>query len=305
MPRDLGDFQTPLSLVDMVLRCLTRTGQRWTRVLEPTCGCGNFIQGLLNLTPPPHEIQGIELQSNYVAYVYDIVPQTADTSTFIKQANIFNLNLKRDLYWKTSGPLLVVGNPPWVTNSELGSLGSKNVPVKSNFKGVSGLEAMTGEANFDIAEYILLKLIKELAAEKPTIALLCKTSVARNVLRFAFEANLPVSEASIRKIDSKKFFGACVDACLFSIEVGTGNPCYQAKVYDDLLATEPLSLTGISGGRLVANIMTNQGVSFLDGKCPLTWRQGIKHDAAAIMELTYDAEGKLYNKLGEIVEIEF
>jgi len=214
------------------------------------------------------------------------------------------LDLQQDLSWKTSGPLLVIGNPPWITNSELGSLESKNLPTKSNFKGFSGFEALTGESNFDIAEYILLKLIKELASERPTIALLCKTSVARNVLQFAFKANLPISKASIRKFDSKRFFGAFVDACLFFTEVNTGKPCYQAELYADLLATKPFSVTGISEGRLVANIETNQRLSFLDGRCPLTWRQGIKHDAASVMELTYDASGKLYNKLRENVEIE-
>ncbi|GAC1623275.1 MAG: hypothetical protein NVS4B11_17910 [Ktedonobacteraceae bacterium] len=43
--------------------------------------------------------------------------------------------------------------------------------------------ATDGKAVGIIAEYIWLKLILELASEQPTIALLCKTSVARNVLQ--------------------------------------------------------------------------------------------------------------------------
>lgn len=304
MSRDLGDFQTPPVLVDAVLRCLASTGQRWTRILEPTCGRGNFMRGLLNLTPPPSEIQGIEFQANYVKYAQATLVQTASTRVYVKCANIFDLNLHHDLAWQTTGPLLVVGNPPWVTNAELSSLESRNLPLKSNFKGLPGLEAMTGGSNFDIAEYILLKLIRELGEEKPTIALLCKTSVARSVLHYAFEAKLPIGEASIHKFDSKKFFGAFVDACLFRFKVGIDIPAYQAEIYEDFLAAEPSSITGIRNGRLVANLRTDQNWYFLDGKCPLTWRQGIKHDAAAVMELSYDSSGKLFNKLGESVEVE-
>ena len=49
------------------------------------------------------------------------------------------------------GPWLVLGNPPWVTNAELGLLKNSNLPIKSNFQGHKGLEALTGKANFDIS----------------------------------------------------------------------------------------------------------------------------------------------------------
>jgi hypothetical protein len=48
--------------------------------------------------------------------------------------------------------ILVIGNPPWVTNATLGTLGSTNVPTKTNFQGYSGFDAKTGKSNFDIAE---------------------------------------------------------------------------------------------------------------------------------------------------------
>ena len=126
---------------------------------------------------------------------------------------------------------MVIGNPPWVTNSQLGSLGSNNLPIKTNFKGLKGLEALTGNSNFDITEYILIKLIQELVCEKPTIALLCKTSVARKVLQFAFDTKLKISNASIRLIDAKKWFKASVSACLFCVDIGSEKTSYQADVY--------------------------------------------------------------------------
>lgn len=47
----------------------------------------------------------------------------------IKQANIFDLDLQKDLTWQENGPLLVLGNPPWVTNAELSILESSNLPI--------------------------------------------------------------------------------------------------------------------------------------------------------------------------------
>src|SRR5262249_61528519 len=103
---------------------------------------------------------------------------------------------------------LVVGNPPWVTSAELGCLAGAYMPPKSNVKNLAGLEARTGSSNFDVAEAVWLKLARELAAEAPTIALLCKSSVARSILQFADRAGLPVRDASIRRIDAARWFKA-------------------------------------------------------------------------------------------------
>ena len=205
--------------------------------------------------------------------------------------------------WQQEGPLLVVGNPPWVTNAAQGRRRSRNLPKKSNLKGLKGIDALTGASNFDIAEFIWLKLITELASAQPRIALLCKTSVARNVLRFAANARLPISDASIRRIDAKRWFGAATDACLFSLHVGSKSPEYTARVYRDLSTTRPESVIGVVGGGLVADLETYETVSYADGVCPFAWRQGLKHDASTVMELTRTG-GCLWNKLGEPVEVE-
>ncbi len=197
----------------------------------------------------------------------------------------------------------MVGNPPWVTNAELGGLDSENLPSKSNFKARSGFGAKTGESNFDIAEFIWIKLIKELAWSRPTIALLCKTAVARNVLAYAERAGLPISSAEIYLIDAKKWFDAAVDACLFRVDVGFGETNYSASLYADLDADTPQSVLAMANGSLVSNYAVYEEYSFLEGESPIVWRQGIKHDAAPIMELTVE-NGLLSNRLGETVSAE-
>jgi tRNA1(Val) A37 N6-methylase TrmN6 len=134
--REFGDFQTPLSLVKAVLECLNSSGKAWPRVIEPTCGRGNFIEGLLKQSKPPCEIQAIELQNAHLDAARKVIEQSISTHIVIRQANLFDLDLHRDLKWRENGPLLVVGNPPWVTNSELGMLESDNLPYKTNLKGL-------------------------------------------------------------------------------------------------------------------------------------------------------------------------
>ncbi len=287
-----------------VLERLYASGKTWTRVLEPTCGRGNFVEGLLKLANPPCEIQALELQDQHLVSVRGMVERSLSTQIVVKQANIFDLNIHRDLQWCTTGPLLIVGNPPWVTNSELGMLDSTNLPQKTNIKKLKGMEARTGGSNFDIAEHIWLKLMQELVEEQPFIALLCKTAVARNILQFAFDTNLPITEASMYMIDAKKWFGAAVDACLFCVQIGAGERVYKAPIYPNLHTTQPASILGIVGKQLVADVQTYTMVSAIDGVCPLVWRQGLKHDAAPVMELNFDNTGKLKNKYGETVHVE-
>lgn len=304
MPRDLGDFQTPFPLIKDITTYLAALDKNWTRALEPTCGQGNFIHGLLASDMHLQEIQGIELQAVYAKQANRLISTKKPVSVTIKQANIFDIDLRTDLSWRENGKLLVIGNPPWITSAELSTLQSNNIPAKTNFKKLSGFDAMTGASNFDIAEYIILKLIHELSLVQPTIAMLCKTSVARNILQFAAHTNLPISSACVRKINSKEHFGAMVDACLFYLDIGLEQRCYQAEIYPDLYASEPTSVMGMVKGKLVSNISTSKHVASLDGLCPLVWRQGIKHDAASVIELTYDSAGQLVNKLGETVDVE-
>ena len=137
MRRDLGDFQTPRDLAAAVLRALGPIGSRWTRVLEPTCGTGSFLQALLEAPAPPRELIGIEVQESHWSAARSLVGQAAGTRLEVVHASLFDLDLRTDLRWHDRGPLLVVGNPPWVTSAALGRMASRNVPTKSEREGPS------------------------------------------------------------------------------------------------------------------------------------------------------------------------
>lgn len=290
---EFGDFQTPAALVPDILRALP--DRTWSRILEPTCGAGNFIRGC-SATFPGSSIIGIEAQPHYAR-------EARLTAARIIERDIFTMDLRQDVPWPATGPMLVVGNPPWVTNSQLSRLDSGNRPDRVNLRNLSGYDAMTGSSNFDIAEYIWLKLITELQHESPTISLLCKTQVARNVLAYCAQFGLPVSSAALRIIDAKKWFSAAVDACLFTLDVNAGPASYACDLYDSLTADTPSRRFGVIDGRLVADLDAYQRSRDLDGTCPLEWRQGMKHDAAAVMELTQHPDG-VRTRAGKPVDVE-
>jgi hypothetical protein len=290
---EFGDFQTPPTLAAKVLRALP--DRPWGRVLEPTCGTGNFLLASARAFPGA-EIIGIEIQPDYVA-------QASLAPAQVLTQDIFAIDLGKEVTWSAAGPLLIVGNPPWVTSSHLGRLASGNRPARVNIKGLAGYDAMTGASNFDIAEYIWLKLLTELRDQSPVISLLCKTQVARNVLEYCARFSLPVSAATMHLIDAAKWFSAAVDACLFTVQVNSGPARYACDLYPALEADAPARQIGVVDGRLVADTAAYARSRRFDGACPLEWRQGMKHDAAPVMELTISDRGPL-SRSGTIADVE-
>ena len=75
MSRDFGDFQTPKPLVKLVLDAISQEGKAWNRILEPTCGVGNFIDGVMDHIEfrSGVEIKGIEIQQKHVNSAWHMV----------------------------------------------------------------------------------------------------------------------------------------------------------------------------------------------------------------------------------------
>lgn len=146
--REFGDYQTPPDFATKVCRYL-RDERNITPsvVIEPTCGIGNFLNSSLIFDADKY--YGIEINSDYCD---ECINTIKDSRVYIINANIFGFDFNTI---KAEGDFLVIGNPPWANNSTLSSLGSNNLPRKKNFKGIKGLDALTGESNFDKCEYII------------------------------------------------------------------------------------------------------------------------------------------------------
>lgn len=200
-------------------------------------------------------------------------------------------------------PLLVIGNPPWVTNSALGALGSSNLPEKSNFKNHNGIDALTGKSNFDISEWMLLRILEWLQSAEGAIAMLCKTTVARKVLEHTWKNSLRMAGAEIFEIPAMRHFGAAVNACLLVCRSSPTASVQDCAVYSALSAATRRAMIGYRNARLTADTAIYDQWQCLDGRGVYKWRSGIKHDCAKVLEVR-KAGTRYINGLGEPVEIE-
>ncbi|MBP88868.1 MAG: hypothetical protein CMJ64_19505 [Planctomycetaceae bacterium] len=297
-----GDFQTPTSLAAETCDRLRRRCLRPASIVEPTCGIGNFLFEASRTFSTANSLLGADINQSYITQTADRFDD-AGRSARIIQADFFRTDWAKTLA-ALPEPLLVVGNPPWVCNSRQGTIGAANLPTKANSNKMRGIDAMTGRSNFDISEWMISHLVEAVRDRVATIAMLCKTSVARRVLASAWKKDRPISRAAIYGIDSRAEFGVAVDACLLVIDLdSSAQRTLECSVYDDLSAKELAHSIGFRDARVTANAAYyDRWRSVLQGS-PRPWRSGIKHDCAKVMELRGDAT-LLLNGYGEHVVLE-
>jgi hypothetical protein len=293
LKKEFGDYQTPDFFAEIVCSLLQdKLGVAPSVVIEPTSGVGNFLNAALNSFDTIEDAIGLEINPNYCA---ECQKRITDKRLKVINDNFFNYQIDQHIGEKET---LFVGNPPWATNSEL----NFNLPEKENFKRLSGTDAITGASNFDICEYIILKLIEKSLNKRVDIAMLCKTSVARNVLLELDRNDTSIDVVKMYNFNSSKIFGISAPACLLFIKMSTANvKCRECDIYD---IENPDVLVGkitFENGKL-NNI--NDDVIDLDGDCCIEWRQGVKHDCAGVMELEKNGKNCYKNKNKEEIELE-
>ena len=299
---EFGDFQTPLPLAREICASLESRGVPADVIIEPTCGLGVFLRAAAECYPKA-ELRGFDIKSDYVAAAAKNLSDLGVAHrTAIQQQDFFTHDWNREVKGAT-GAILILGNLPWVTSQIVASINGRNVPIKENFQGFRGIEALTGKSNFDISEWMLIRLVNALRGRQATIAMLCKTGTARKLLRYGWQNDGRIASACLYGIDAKANFGAAVDACLLVARLGeTGSA--EAAFFPRLDAPASARRIGLAGQDFVANIDTYRRLQHLEGLCPYQWRSGVKHDCASVMELRLDEHGVLRNKLGDSVSIE-
>jgi hypothetical protein len=297
--KEFGYFQKPLELSELMVDILKGLCFSPNIIVEPTCGVGNILIKAHNSFSPQKTI-GIETNKEYCMALREKLNGKQNLSILNRDIFIYFDRIKDEI--KPNEVCLFIGNPPWVTNSELGSMDSKNIPVKTNLKNLRGIDAITGKSNFDISEFIIIKLIEEFNCNKSIFAFLCKTSVARNILKYCWQNRIHYHDAFIFPIDSKKYFNAAVDACYFIIDASKKGIKKECIVYDSIENRLYKNKIGFYQERLIGNIDSFLSYNYL-GKSDYIWRNGIKHDCSKVME--FDIAGsKLINGYGEEADIE-
>jgi len=298
---EFGDFQTPFELALRATRLLRRLGIAPASILEPTCGKGAFVAAAQHVFGGV-SIYGMEINPLHVEEARCCIGSNrVSPEPRIDQGDFFKVDWTCRLS-KGEGPWLILGNPPWVTSASLASLSSGNLPGKSNFDARSGIEAITGKSNFDISEWMLNCYLDWIPGDG-TVAVICKTSVARKILLKAWKAKR-VYWSRIYKVNAMESFGAAVDACFFVIQLSVNAAVTDCPVYEDLDAEVTCEHIRLHNGHLVSGKGSLDVLSLLWGpEVRYAWRSGVKHDCSKVMELRFDGEG-LRNGFGECVEIE-
>ncbi len=301
---EFGDFQTPDDLALAICQKLRALGMNPDVILEPTCGIGAFIIAAAQTFPKAQKILGFEINQMYLDTLQQRLSQVPNSSRVILEQTDFFSTQWQEKMATIPESVLVLGNFPWVTSTTQSTIGGVNLPKKSNFQQRTGFEAISGKANFDISEWMLLHVLHWFEARAGDLAMLVKTSVAQKILANAERQKIGLQEAFLIKIDAKQHFGASVEACLLVMRI-TQNPQntnYDYTIFENLECTHGQRV-GHRQGLTVGNLSQFEEFGYLLGTSPQKWRSGIKHDAAAIMELTQTERG-FENGLGEIVELE-
>lgn len=293
LKKEFGDYQTPEYFAENICSYLyNNLNIRPQYIIEPTAGIGNFIKASLKIFKQCQNIVGIELNEQYCKKI-DTSIQDERVHTICD--NFFDHNL---FPFRVNGDeTLIIGNPPWVMNSNL----KFNMPLKSNFKKLKGLDAITGSGNFDICEYIILKLIDSFKNTNAVIAMLCKTSVARNIFHELNMTSEKVEYIKIINFNASKIFKVGVSACLLVVKLSNiMRNCSICEVSDIDERQKKADYIYFKNGK----ICSDNSCKDLDGKCKFEWRQGVKHDCAKIMELEKISDHEYQNKNKEIIRLE-
>lgn len=303
---DYGDWQTSYEFAKSICLYLKSRGVAPNVIVEPTCGVGNFIAAAIDVFDTIEKVYGIEIFKGYISQTEQKLQEFVNRNRIfcfeLYNTNVFTFDFSKIVNENQDKNILVLGNPPWVTNSGLGKTEGNNLPTKGNIDKYRGIEAITGKGNFDIAESICNMIIDAFSRHHNThIALLVKNSVIKNLLYR--QHSHPRYIQNIRQLcfDAKREFNVAVSASLFECQIGVD---YQSQCSSYDFYTKCFSHTfGWVNDAFVSNIQDYGATNFLDGKSQLIWRSGIKHDCSKVMELSLD--GTVYiNGLKEVVDID-
>ena len=121
-----GDFQTPPELARATCELLSRAGLEPSSIVEPSCGTGVFLMEALARFPRVTTAFALDIDPQHVKTTLSAVAgrkKKKRSHVIVHHDDFFRIDWTRVLD-DLPEPVLVIGNPPWVTNAELGATAS-------------------------------------------------------------------------------------------------------------------------------------------------------------------------------------
>ena len=131
---EYGDWQTPVSLAEQICSFLQERDVNPHLIYEPTCGRGSFLLAA-NQTWSLAPKVGYDINQQHLSLAKDA---SKSLNTTIQERDFFTVDWTREFHGRDK--ILVVGNPPWVTVSQLGRLGSVQQPTRSLKQHLKGFD---------------------------------------------------------------------------------------------------------------------------------------------------------------------
>ncbi len=262
-------------------------------MFEPTFGVGNFLDSCRETFENVATFYGNEINAEY----FREYNANNYKNTILYNEDIFTFDNSKIIKEVGKEPLLIIGNPPWATNTKLSMENSNNLPKKRNTDNLKGIEALTGKSNFDISESIITTLFKAYEKCNVLFAFLCKTQVAINIMKKINDYKL--KDIKIYKFSARKAFGVDVDACLFVAKSADYSE-QSASAFELDNPNAELYKMGYKENKFYTKIDD----SIKDGRFFMEWHSGVKHDLKNIMELERVDKGLYKNGRGELIELE-
>lgn len=183
MRKELGIYFTPESLREKVMDLLQPYISQFKRVMEPSCGAGDFIADLTNILPKSTYIIGIELHSSVFKHAKQRFKNHKNVSIINQDFLKFESKIKYDL---------IIGNPPYVVTP-----GRSNLFVEFLYKCVSQHLAPNG-----ILAFVIPSAFQNTSYYAPTRKLIidsCEILEAKNVSAKFTDASVDVMILVVQK----------------------------------------------------------------------------------------------------------
>ena len=111
---EYGEFQTPPGLAQQVCALLARRGLQPSAVLEPTCGFGSLLFAALDEFVPEKAV-GADINATYIKWAQAALAQRKQPGHVTLTTADFFATDWQAVIASLPDPVLVLGNPPWVT----------------------------------------------------------------------------------------------------------------------------------------------------------------------------------------------